>query len=161
MRRMYSKPQLLEAVEQEAEVNGLKAFENIVDKDGHKRFIEGSLPVAEITGITFTYHKWSLSGSHLMLVLAGEIANGTTLSTGNWVTLTLPAWINSKIVATFSTVINMQTIYATADDYSQQSFIIRLQKSGDNDIVLRNASTTAFTAKRMFRIQFDLLIDDE
>ena len=79
MRRMYSKPQLLEAVEQEAEVNGLKAFENIVDKDGHKRFIEGTPTNPTIEGVEITYAKWSLSGTHLMLVMAGNVASTTVL----------------------------------------------------------------------------------
>ena len=43
MRRMYSKPQLLEAVEQESKLNGIKVFEDIKDKDGHNRFIEGNI----------------------------------------------------------------------------------------------------------------------
>lgn len=61
------------------------AFEDIVDKNGNPRFIEGTITPETISGITFTYCKWSLSGTHLMIVLAGTcknvtLANNTTFS---------------------------------------------------------------------------------
>ena len=82
MRRMYSENQLLKAVENESKENGLKVFENIVDKDGHKRFIEFDLSPKTITGITPVYAKASLSGSHFMVVYAGTIENATAISGG-------------------------------------------------------------------------------
>ena len=46
-------------------------MEDIVDADGHKRFIEGNVTPANIIGENdIQYAKWSLSGSHLMIVLA-------------------------------------------------------------------------------------------
>ena len=85
------------AVDSVEKKNNLKVFENIVDKDGHKRFIEGDITPAETTGITFTYAKWSLSGSHLQIVLAMTIAAGTysTFYLGD--ITNLPKWIFDKI----------------------------------------------------------------
>ena len=76
MRRMYSEKQIRELVKT------TKGYDivNLVDKDGHERFIEGDIPDPEITGLTPIYYKWSLSGTHLMIVMAGTIENGTNLS---------------------------------------------------------------------------------
>ena len=163
MRRMYSKPQLLEAVEQEAEVNGLKAFENIVDKDGHKRFIESDLELPTISGITYTYSKWSLSGTHLLLVLGFDIANTTALENlTTLATIILPKWIYDKIFPLFSTnVILTDTSSVRADDYSAQTLYYTLFKGSDNKLTIKNAAGFTATANRHCRIQIDLLIDNE
>ena len=58
-----------------------KAYiENIYDEDEHKRFIEGDLTLQTIEGVSFSYGKWSLSGTHLMVVIAGSIANETVIA---------------------------------------------------------------------------------
>lgn len=160
MRRMYSKPQLLEAVESESKLNGIKVFEDIKDKDGHARFIEESITPEEISGMTFTYAKWSLSGTHLMIVLAGNIANTTALTNGtNYARVKLPKWILDKIYPTFLVTILRYTQEYWAENYSTQTAPISLLKS-TNDLII---STNGITANndRLFRIQFDLLIDNE
>ena len=162
MRRMYSKPQLLEAVEQEAEVNGLKAFENIVDKDGHKRFIEGTITPETISGFTFEYTRWSLSGSHLLIVVAGTIADATTIADNTRLCkITFPKWINDKIYDIFVPNIDIKTAILYGEDASSQTTTARFRtiNTTEKDIIIRNGLTT--TAKRMFRIAFDLLIDNE
>ena len=160
MRRMFSKPQLLEAVEQEAEVNGLKAFENIVDKDGHARFIEGDITIETISGLTQTYGKWALSGSHLLIVVCYAIANGT--NTGFISTLcsiNIPQWIKNKIVATGGSFVASHNELAISSDDSTQSFATYLRKSGDN-LFISHASLSV-SADKNVRIAYDLLIDNE
>ena len=164
MRRMYSKPQLLEAVEQEAEVNGLKAFENIVDKDGHKRFIEGTITPVVISGVNYTYAKWSLSGNHLMIVIAGNVANGTSISFSDSVSnILLPQWIIDKIYpssAFSNTLVAQATLVYMASDRTTQSDSAFLRKTNSTTITTSMGSIT-LTADRDFRIAFDLLIDNE
>ena len=162
MRRMYSKPQLLEAVEQEAEVNGLKAFENIVDKDGHKRFIEGEVHLDNSvpSGYTELYGKWSLSGTHLLIVIAFSIDNA--VNTGYVTTLTtvnIPDWIKNKIVPLGNTYIELKNVYGYASDDSTQQVACQLRLR--NDEIAISQSSITMTAKRAFRVAFDLLIDDE
>lgn len=142
----------------------LTIMENIVDSDGRKRFIESDLSTSTITGISFNYGKWSLSGSHLMIVLAGVIEENATISNGTWATLPdLPQWIFDKIVPTFSVVVEFKTQFFYGDDYSSQTMTISLYKDTDErvKIVRTGGSTTTFTKERNFRIQFDLLIDNE
>ena len=159
MRRMYSKPQLLEAVEQEAEVNGLKAFENIVDKDGHKRFIDGVLPTKELEGLVYTYNKWSLSGSHLLLVIAGTIANATVIANGFYMlqNFNLPEWIMDKIYPTYSNVVDVKTI--TLYGGTSQTISVYFNK-GSSGLSITVSGITD-NADKQFKIAFDLLIDNE
>lgn len=143
------------------EVEGdAKLFENIVDKDGHKRFIEGDITIIDTEGLTQKYGKWSLCGSHLLIVLACEIANGTTIS-GKRCVIDVPNWVKDKIVPLFASLVIYKQEVAFANDSSSQNMTFYLQKSSvDGEISIHNASITA-SAIRNFRIAFDLLIDNE
>ena len=158
MRRMYSENQLLSAVEEKADEKGISIFENIVDKDGHKRFIEGEVLFKEITGLTGVYGKWSLSGSHLLIVVAGEIVAGTysgELARVN----TLPSWILDKIVPVSLNYISIapQSFYTGYTPTATTLYF--LKQTGYLELGL--ASSNTFTSDKTFRIQFDLLIDNE
>lgn len=165
MRRMYSKPQLLEAVEQEAEVNGLKAFENIVDKDGHKRFIEGEgEEMADYpAGFTTTYSKWSLSGNHLMLVLAGTIEASSSINTSQIFKFTLPQWIYDKLYPSIDPYLDFKSIPTTSSGFSTtDTFTVCLVKQINSTEVRITALAKNFAAsKTAFRIAFDFIIDNE
>ena len=138
-------------------------FEEIVDKDGHARFIEGDVNIEEITGVTKTYGKWSLSGSHLMFVLAGNVANGTVLpsSVVSWAIITdIPKWIRDKIYPIFSTNVDFKSSIAWDSNWQQQTLLFILQKSGNN-IVISQYNGLTLGSDKSFRIQFDLIIDNE
>ena len=162
MRRMYSKPQLLEAVEQESKINGIKVFENIVDKDGHKRFIEGSITSANLPeGISINFAKWSLSGTHLMIVLSLSGENGKTLSgyTNIGKLNNLPSWIYDNIAILFSTnVVVQDSKYWFGGDGTSQVMTYRLYKQ-NNEIFFMNTGNLTLSADRQIRISVDLLID--
>ena len=49
----------------------------LTDSKGNPRFIEGEGTPMEMEGFTASYCKWSLSGTHLMIVLSGSFANAT------------------------------------------------------------------------------------
>lgn len=137
-----------------------KVFENIVDKDGHPRFIEGDVEIQEIEGFNTVYGKWSLSGSHLLIVCCGSIANGTVFSFGRLTkNIVMPKWIKDKIIPVASVYVDIRQTYAYANDLSSQSITTYLIKSGD-DISITMGSITATTDKT-FRIAFDLLIDND
>ena len=134
-------------------------FENIIDKDGHKRFIEGDITIDEITGLTQQYGKWSLSGTHLLVVLALKVDNATTVN-GKIASIDLPDWIKDKIQVIYGSAILRQNDYFYAEDGStSQTGLVVMGKSGTNI----NAYLYGFTATadRYTRIQFDLLIDNE
>ena len=137
-----------------------KDIATLVDSKGNPRFIEGEGTLATIAGITFTYNKWSLSGTHLMIVLAGIIADASVISTQDWATYTLPDFINNKIAPSFGSkdvIIKLENIYSPS--LSTQSVQFRLQKDSGNIAI--NVYQFTATAERKFRIQFDLLIDTE
>lgn len=138
--------------------NGLNITE-LVDSKGNPRFIEGDGVATEIAGLTLTYNKWSLSGTHLMIVLAATVADTTVITAGEYITLNLPSYILDKIYAVFSNVVSRQTVTLWADDYSSQTFSMQLQKYTNNLKIYFGGVT--LTKKRTFRAQFDLLIDSE
>ena len=135
-------------------------FETIVDKNGNKRFIEGDLDTETIEGIEFTYAKWSLSGSHLMIVLAGDVASGTTISQQNLCEIDLPDFIKDKIVVLFSSVVSLNETKAFDGSWNSQDIYSYLYKTNEG-IGIYVYSTTEFATNKSFRIQFDLLIDNE
>ena len=143
----------------------LKVFENIVDKDGHERFIEGEGTPIEREGVNSSYCKWSLSGSHLMLVLCldievdGEIPANATIGTYD-----LPSWMVDKIIPVFaSNFIDVKSMIFRDSSWAQQNMSVGLSKGNDGKIKLINvgAAVTITSTKKYGRVQFDLLIDDE
>lgn len=137
------------------------SMEDIVDKNGNKRFIESDITIEEITGVTQTYGKWSLSGSHLLIVVAGQIADESVLSEGTTLAnIELPSWINEKIVPVMTnTYIDRKSFPAVASTWGVQNLDIALRKiTGGVD--LRIVSSLTLTANRGFRVAFDLLIDN-
>lgn len=143
-------------------ISELPVFENIVDAQGHKRFIEGDIALSSIDGVAKTYGKWSLSGSHLLIVLCVDIANETALNVSILGTLReLPSWLIGKIVPTFSNAIEYKSFNMFADNLSSQNIGIYLRKPTANSIDIYIASNVNLTADRHCRIAFDLLIDNE
>ena len=73
---------LVDAVPVKDTDGNYKIFENIVDNQGNTRFIEGDITIQEVSGVSKLFGKWSLSGSHLLIVLALGIANATEIING-------------------------------------------------------------------------------
>ena len=153
MRRMYSENQI---------ANMPKDIATLVDAEGHNRFIEGDIPTNAITGISYSYAKWSLSGSHLMLIIAGNIADTTVITAGQFLctALTLPEWIYDKLVAIYSNVVSQAAFNCFASDGTTQALGVYLRKisAGRLDFML---GSLTLTKDRSFRVYFDLLIDAE
>ena len=138
-----------------------KDIATLVDSAGNLRFVEGDSEEITISGVTTTYSKWSLSGTHLMLVCAGTVENGTVLEgktiIGKYV---LPSNILNKIVPTFSSFVGRIQGTFWGSDYSNQPVIFNVIKT-ENSINFETAISYTMSADRNFRIQFDLLIDSE
>ena len=164
---MYSEKQLEEQVKNqlaEGNVNDVKVFENIVDKDGHKRFIEGEITGSTLpAGVQRTYGKWSLSGSHLLVVIALQVDNTTVIpaytNLGNL--SGVPQWIFDKLVVLFAgNILDQKSMYFFSSSGSSQNFNTRLYK-GASTINLSNTGELTFTDDRTGRIAYDFLIDNE
>lgn len=140
---------------------GVKMLESIQDKNGNPRFAEGTFNPFAVEGVTYTYKKWSLSGSHLMIVLAGTIAKNTEIATGSTLTdINIPSWIGEKIYPLFTDNVQAQTLTAWSSGYGTQTTPIYLNKQSNTKLRVFMSGLT-LTAERNFRVQFDLLIDNE
>ena len=137
-------------------------IKTLTDSDGNPRFIEGDGIPLSLEGFTSAYCKWSLSGTHLMLVLAGNIAN-TTVVTNNSVLakFSIPQYILNKIFVVWG---NKYLAYVSATSYAldgtSQAITYFVTKETDSIQFVKQSDLT-LTKDRSFRIQFDLLIDTE
>ena len=152
MRKMFSEKQIESMI-----LESKKNISTLVDNAGNVRFLEGDIKDGEVSGVTITYGKWSLSGTHLLIVLAGTIANATALSSAEVGSLTLPSWIMDKIYPLVGTRVVYNTYPAYGSDFAQQQIGVSLNKSTDSLKLI--ASGPTMTADRTFRFNFDLLID--
>lgn len=137
-------------------------FENITDSKGHKRFIEGDITISEISGVTKTYGKWALSGSHLIIVLVLSIADVTSIADNTTLcAIDVPQWIKDKIVPVVGGTVAFNVDYAYASDYTNQQLHSRLVKPNGSVLQIRNDDAWSLTKNRTIRTVYDLLIDNE
>ena len=161
MKRMWSKNELAKQVK---EVK--KDITTLVDAQGRERFIEGPITLAETlpSGCTSLYGKWSLSGSHLMMVIAVKFDNGVELPSGNNLIaeFTLPKWIHDKIVPTISSTVEITTVVAYDSGSGAQSLNnVSLTKSSSQKMTITKYGGLTFSSEKIARFIFDLLIDAE
>ena len=137
------------------------AFESIKDTDGHNRFIEGDITIETLTGVTQQYGKWSLSGSHLMIVIACQLAPNTSLTNGQKLAdINLPSWILDKIVAIYGSLVGYSFVSTVSENYDIASLKTYMNKGANNLSVIINQNYST-TYNEVFRYEFDLLIDNE
>ena len=153
MRRMFSEKQIKEFI-----ANQKKDIATLVDADGHDRFIEGDISMTEATGVTKIYGKWSLSGTHLLIVFSVSIENGKNTNTIKAKVEDLPQWVMDKIFTIGGSIcVRRNTEYFFADDLTSQNVYCLLTK--DNDKLELSYGGLTLTADRACISQFDLLID--
>ena len=142
---------------------GGATLEDIVDSAGNKRFIEGNGTLGEIEGLTFTYNKWSLSGTHLMIVLAGTVTATTIINNTTFcVYENIPDYIMNKLVASWfsGTVVDIKTaVFRNLNDNGTSTLNLHLKKE-DNKLYIKSYGSLT-NSSSAFRIQFDLLIDTD
>lgn len=146
------------------DIDEFPIFEKITDAQGHKRFIEGDIMMNTIEGVTQTYGKWSLSGTHLMLVVALNIAASTSLASGTAVfsDIDFPDWVRDKVIPVYPSgriALTSVTFRDSAD--AGQNAVIALTKRNDDKVDLIFYESLTTTTAKSGRIQFDLLIDNE
>lgn len=143
---------------------GVTALESIKDAEGHNRFIEGDIDLYEGVpeGYAKVYGKWSLSGTHLMIVICFTIpASTTTGYVGRLCDLTdLPSWIVDKIVPIGNTYIETKIFNGVMSDDSLLQVNCQLRKRDGTTISISQSSVTTTSALNV-RVAFDLLIDNE
>lgn len=140
-------------------------LEDIVDSKGNKRFVEGYGTPLTKQGFTSSYCKWSLSGTHLMIVLAASIdANVYIGQDPSYLAkYELPSYITNKIYPVSSgsmgDVIEIKSLVLYDANATSQQITTCYFKKETNGVGLYSAADLHATGKTFFRIQFDLLID--
>lgn len=140
-------------------------MEDIVDANGNKRFVEGDITMETIDGVTSTYSKWSLSGSHLMIVL-GFTYNQDIVSDADLAKLNLPSWIADKIYTlgegTGVVTLTKEYVRRPQGTTPYAEYQIALLKLAADDIRVRTTEAQdAESSYCLARLQIDLLIDNE
>ena len=158
MKRMWSRNELRKIIQ---ETYGID-IDNLVDKNGHDRFPEGNVILSEgASGITLKYGRWSLSGTHLMIVAFAEYSNGAEFT--DYQTLfecsNLPQWILDKIVPYKDVYVDSANAIITNDDWSRTTFSVSLTKR-TNKIIIEKSADATLTKDGICRMSFDLLIDN-
>ena len=135
----------------------------LTDSKGNPRFIEGDCVLNTLLpeGVEISYAKWSLSGTHLMIVVAGTLADTTGFNAIKICDVIIPEYIGEKIYPVFLSKLEYKTATAYAENYTQQQLSISLSKFSNTNLQVVKEGNTTLTADRAFRIQFDLLIDTE
>lgn len=162
MRRMYSENQVKTLAKESVESGAVNLpISQIVDEEGHNRFIKGDIEAPTMVGIEFTYLKWSLSGTHIMFVIAGRAEANSVFTNSTFTVLNLPEWIKSQLIPIFRTsYIDLKTFTARADeDLGTTNLTVSVQKSGENIIINALSASTSITKESGFRFQFDFLIE--
>ena len=173
MKRMWSKNELKQIANGQVQeqvssgqLQNVKVFEDIVDKDGHKRFVEGDITTNEVTGITYSYTKWSLSGTHLIFVMAGKIAANTVISAYSLKGLiSPPKWVFDKLIPQKSVFLDYKVIPTSTSGASPTNTFINVyayKDDGLEKIIVENLDAYACGEEdEYFRIVFDFVIDNE
>ena len=140
---------------------GGATLDDIVDSAGNKRFVEGNATISGIpSALEVAYNKWSLSGTHLMLVLCIKNNSSSTKTiTGpvDFATYDLPSYILNKVSPVVGNLVDQKsfTIWGTSNAAE-----IRLNK--DNDVLhFKTFANIDIGSNQSIRIQFDLLIDSD
>ena len=144
----------------------VKIFENIVDKAGNPRFIEGDISVINDLSELSPFAHWSLSGSHLMLVLCiyNDTEEDITISgASELASVELPHWIAEKIfpMGTSGHIAmksGIKGLYPSSLTPSVSDVTAYLLKTSDT--IQLNGINAKFESGDYYRIEFDLLIDD-
>lgn len=145
----------------EASGAGGGKLNNIVDSHGNKRFVEGRGNPETITGVTSLYCKWSLSGTHLMLVYYLNLDSGTNLNARTDIcSFELPQWILDKIYPASNGLVNIVDAIYVPEGNTPTTKQEWLYKTATG-LKITNKTAVQATTICYLRIQFDILIDSE
>ena len=139
----------------------MNKMEEIVDSAGNKRFVEGDITFEKVSGVTPSYGKWSLSGTHLMIVIAGTLANGTVLADSTKLCeFSITNFIYDKIEPLFGNNVLVRSDIIYSPSWSTQTLKTRLRKENDK-LNITSVDALTLNSDKNFRVQFDLLIDSD
>ena len=142
--------------------DAIKYLGKIIDTAGNLRFNEGNLTVIDPlpTGVSISYAKWSLSGTHLMIVLAGSVsANESVSPTPGIAVAELPQYIKDKIYPMFGTFLGkFDGQLVNTSNYHTTTLTVGVDKV-NNGLRIDLPHIDSAENQQIFRFGIDLLID--
>lgn len=136
-------------------------LEKIKDSHGNLRFVEGTIQHNTVPGVTPLYGRWSLSGTHLMIVAEYQFAPSTVITANTFFCgMRMPTFVLDKIQPLFSDVVSRSAFSGYDNTGQVQNLIMYLHKSG-SDLIMTSMNGVTFNANsaKIMRMQFDFLID--
>ena len=140
-----------------------KLFETIEDTKGNNRFVKGDVVLGENApqGMVKTYGKWSLSGSHLMIVFGGELPDGLVIKNGTvFAYAELPRWIFNNLTPLFSIAIDSKTFQLRGNDWSSQDVTVFLNKATGTKVAFNFGNNVTVSGIKNCRFAFDFILAD-
>lgn len=143
--------------------NPIVICEHFNDKNGNPRFVEGNITTTAKTGVTYTYAKWSLSGSHLMFVVCMTIESGTVMHNEYFASVSgLPDYIKNKLIPVWaSEFMEINKFTAYDNGWNSQQLDIAIAKTDGGTVYFYQPGNVTFSSTKNIRIEFDFLIDME
>jgi hypothetical protein len=159
MRRMMTEKEI--ATVESLRKDGILSLK---DAHGNPRFVEGDITMETIEGVTQTYGKWSLSGTHLMIVLVFTADANTILPSNSAIAnVILPNYIFDRITPLDQgRFIEGKAVYMRGKvNWWQASYTLNLTlgKNPTNLYISTSPTPPTIDIDTTTRIQFDLLID--
>ena len=138
-------------------LNDIKA---LVDSNGNFRFIVGNGNPGSLSGMTLASTKWALNGNNLVFEILGSFSGDLTgfniLST-----FTLPEWVANKIVTPVSNIVDiLNCLMISTKDASDTTIKVQVTKNG-RDIFFNNVTNITITDMSIFKIRYNIIIDNE
>lgn len=143
------------------DIYGVK-IENIKDASNNNRFIEGTIALnSSLSGVIATYARWSLSGTHLMVVLGLEIDANTTILQNDVVgTCNVPSWLFDKIYPLKGIGVAWGTFENINSDWTREDTkIVLIRQHGELQIAFDADKT--YSKSNVIRINFDILVGNQ
>ena len=137
-------------------LNDIKA---LVDSNGNPRFIGGNGTPANVSGMTIVSSKWSLNGTNLIFEILGTFSESLNADT-DLCTFTLPDWIVSKIPTPYLNIIDFIRFDAVYTNRAPATGFIQIYKY-ESTIAFKNQDSVTIEALTVFKIRYNIIIDNE
>ena len=137
----------------------LNDIEALVDSNGNNRFIGGNGTPLNVSGMTIVSSKWTLNGNNLIFEFLGTFSESLSSNT-DLCMFTLPEWIISKIPTPYLNIVDFIRFDAVYTDRAPATGFIQIYKS-ENTIAFKNQDSVTIEALTVFKIRYNIIIDNE
>ena len=137
----------------------LNDIEALIDSNGNPRFILGYGIPANVSGMKIVSIKWSLNGSNLMFEVLGTFSENLSAGT-DLCTFTLPEWIVYNIPTPYLNIVDFIRFDAVYTNRAPATGFIQIYKH-ENSIVFKNQNDVTIEALTVFKIRYNVIIDNE